>query len=569
MPKGSYVDVIKGPARRLSGTPRALKIEDSLVEQLLADIEDGSNKDALPLLAFTLERLYLEYGAGGDLQLSQYRELRGVHGSIEAAVERALAAADADSSIPKDRAQRLALLRRGLIPWLAGIDPDSGAPRRRVARMSEIPTESRRLVALLVEQRLLAIDAIVAKDALSGLEKPIVTIEPAHEALLRQWDELQTWLVEDRELLVVMDNVKRAAREWEKNDRGAAWLTHEGARLKAAETLDRRPDLAASLDDVDRAYLAECATAEVEARRRIRRTRATLGGLAFFVVAGVIAWRFETYLKDGLHWITVVRPYIARQVQPYVLTSAAERALKPGDGFRECASDAFCPDMIVLPVGEFTMGSSNTEEGRFVNEGPQHKISIARPFAVSKFDVTFDDWDACVAVGGCPDVDELDVWSRAKAADQRDLGRGAALCGLARGDDGQALSLAHRGGMGICGSRRRDDGLFMGRSNRRGEGQLHRLRQQVGQARNLAGRIVRFQTRSASTIWPAMSGNGCRTAGTTITAARQPTARSGPAATATNMSSGVDPGWPSRHSFDRHSEVSFRPTSTIAILVFA
>ncbi len=406
MPKGSYVDVIKGPARRLSGTPRALKIEDSLVEQLLADIEDGSNKDALPLLAFTLERLYLEYGAGGDLQLSQYRELRGVHGSIEAAVERALAAADADSSIPKDRAQRLALLRRGLIPWLAGIDPDSGAPRRRVARMSEIPTESRRLVALLVEQRLLAIDAIVAKDALSGLEKPIVTIEPAHEALLRQWDELQTWLVEDRELLVVMDNVKRAAREWEKNDRGAAWLTHEGARLKAAETLDRRPDLAASLDDVDRAYLAECATAEVEARRRIRRTRATLGGLAFFVVAGVIAWRFETYLKDGLHWISVVRPYIARQVQPYVLTSAAERALKPGDGFRECASDAFCPDMIVLPVGEFTMGSSNTEEGRFVNEGPQHKISIARPFAVSKFDVTFDDWDACVAVGGCPDVDD-------------------------------------------------------------------------------------------------------------------------------------------------------------------
>ena len=179
--------MIKGPARRLSGTPRALKIEDSLVEQLLADIEDGSNKDALPLLVFTLERLYLEYGAGGDLQLFQVSGTAGrLQLQFEAAVERTLEAEDAHiSRFPKDRAQRLALLRRGLIPWLAGIDPDSGAPRRRVARMSEKPTKSRRLVALLVEQRLLATDA-VAKDAMSGLEKTIVTIEPAHEALLRQ-----------------------------------------------------------------------------------------------------------------------------------------------------------------------------------------------------------------------------------------------------------------------------------------------------------------------------------------------------------------------------------------------
>jgi len=406
MPKGSYADVIKGPPRRLSGTPRAVMIEDSLVEQLLADVEDGSSKDALPLLAFTLERLYLEYGAGGELQLSQYRELQGVHGSIEAAVERALAAADADSSIPKDRGQRLALLRRGLIPWVAGIDPDSGAPRRRVARMSEIPPESRRLVELLVEQRLLATDTI-ARDAVSGLEKPIVTIEPAHEALLRQWDEIQKWLVEDRELLVVMDNLKRAGREWEKNDRGAAWLTHEGARLAAAEKLSGRPDLAASLDDVDRAYLAECAKAEAEARRRTRRTRASLAAMAFSVVAGLIAWRYEAYLKDGVHWVTVVRPYTEKQVRPYVLTAADEGALKPGDSFRECSNDTDCPEMIVLPAGEFAMGSPDTEEGRFANEGPQHKVTIARPIAVSKFDVTFDDWDTCVSVGYCPEIDDL------------------------------------------------------------------------------------------------------------------------------------------------------------------
>ena len=54
MPKGAYAEVIKGPARRLEGTNRALKIEEALVDALLADIEEGGAKDALPLLAFTL-----------------------------------------------------------------------------------------------------------------------------------------------------------------------------------------------------------------------------------------------------------------------------------------------------------------------------------------------------------------------------------------------------------------------------------------------------------------------------------------------------------------------------------
>jgi formylglycine-generating enzyme required for sulfatase activity len=405
MPKGSYIDVIRGPPRRLVGTSSELKVEDALVEQLLAEIEDGGNKDALPLLAFTLERLYVEYGASGELTLSQYRKLGGIRGSIEAAAERALIAADADPTIPKDRATRLALLRRGLIPWIAGIDPDSGAPRRRVARMAEIPVESTRLIELLVDERLLATDTVAAKDA-TGTEKRIVTIEPAHEALLRQWEELQNWLVGDKELLIVMDNVKRAAREWEKNQRGDVWLTHEGARLQAARKLNERPDIAAGLDQTDQAYLTACASAEAAARRRARGTRAALGALAFSIVVGALAWRYEAYLRDGVQWMTVVRPYITEKVQPYVLAAAAERALKPGDSFRECAKDAFCPDMMVVPAGEFTMGSPDTETGRFPNEGPQHKVAISSPFAVSKFDVTFDDWDACVSIGGCPDVDD-------------------------------------------------------------------------------------------------------------------------------------------------------------------
>ena len=269
MPKGSYAEVVKGPIRRLDGTARAIKIDDALVDALLSDIETGGAKDALPLLAFTLERLYEEYGASGHLTLDHFNKLGRVKGSIEAAVERAFAAADKDSRIPRDREARLTLLRRGLIPWLAGIDPDTKAPRRRVARLSEIPAEARPLIDLLVEQRLLSTD--VAKDTGE------TTIEPAHEALLRQWGLLQGWLSDDTGLLTVLDGIKRAARDWAANGKAASWLAHGADRLRAAERLMARPDLAANLEPTDKAYVAACQREErAGSWRRIRAVAAVL-----------------------------------------------------------------------------------------------------------------------------------------------------------------------------------------------------------------------------------------------------------------------------------------------------
>ena len=87
-----------------------------------------------------------------------------------------------------------------------------------------------------------------------------------------------------------------------------------------------------------------------------------------------------------------------------MLKPEVERALKPLASFRECAKD--CPKMIVIPAGSFAMGSPATEKGRYPNEGPQRSVTIAKPFAVSKFDVTFLDWDARVSVGGWPQVDD-------------------------------------------------------------------------------------------------------------------------------------------------------------------
>ena len=93
------------------------------------------------------------------------------------------------------------------------------------------------------------------------------------------------------------------------------------------------------------------------------------------------------------------------------LSRNEECALKRGDEFRECKD---CPPMLVVPPGSFTMGSPAGEPGRFADEGPQHVVRFARGFAVGKFAVTFAEWDACVAGGGCDGYRPADAgWGRA------------------------------------------------------------------------------------------------------------------------------------------------------------
>ncbi|SDR51307.1 WD40 repeat [Paraburkholderia fungorum] len=254
MPRGAYQLVIEGPAARMKDSSRPLEIKPALVDALLADIEEGGSHDALPLLSFTLERLYREYGASGHLRLEDYEALGRIRGSIEAAVERAFTAADKDHRIVRDRDARLALLKRGLIPWLAGIDPDTGNPRRQTARVAELPEETRPLIKLLVEERLLSTDT----NPITGEQ----TIEPAHEALLRQWSVLKEWLQEDLGALTSLESIKRAAREWNTHSRIDGWLVHRGGRLDDANALLLRADLAAKLDAADRFYLTACRNRE-------------------------------------------------------------------------------------------------------------------------------------------------------------------------------------------------------------------------------------------------------------------------------------------------------------------
>ena len=96
--------------------------------------------------------------------------------------------------------------------------------------------------------------------------------------------------------------------------------------------------------------------------------------------------------------------YVPRQIQPWgalPLSAEVEATLKPKDSFKECAD---CPEMVVMPAGSFMMGTPVTEVDRNKGEDPIHRVTIARPFAVGRFAISFDEWDACLADGGCGGV---------------------------------------------------------------------------------------------------------------------------------------------------------------------
>jgi formylglycine-generating enzyme required for sulfatase activity len=94
---------------------------------------------------------------------------------------------------------------------------------------------------------------------------------------------------------------------------------------------------------------------------------------------------------------------------------ALQEATRAGRVFRDCAD--VCPEMVVVPAGSYTMGSPASEKDRSDNEGPQRKVTIAKAFAVGKFEVTFAEWEACVAANACTKAEgkaKDEGWGRGK-----------------------------------------------------------------------------------------------------------------------------------------------------------
>lgn len=261
MPVERFVEIIRAPAK-LAG----IVVEDRLVERLVAD---ASTSDALPLLAFSLRRLYDRFGTQNRAITSDdYDKLGKLDGAVREEAERLLATLQPTED-------EMAALRAAFVPKMVRIE-SSGAFARRTAQADTMPPAAQKVLDALVASYLLVKD----RD-----HRGRDTIEIAHEALLRVWPLLAGWLEEDRDRLRLLATVTRDASEWHAAREPQELLLHRGVRLADAARVLADPRFARPADGIESRYLHGCRTSEEAAARREQRRRQWLfGGVAGFAL---------------------------------------------------------------------------------------------------------------------------------------------------------------------------------------------------------------------------------------------------------------------------------------------
>lgn len=266
MDASHFAEIITGPAR-VAG----LELEDGVVEALA---HDTASADALPLLAFVLNRLWRDFGDDRRITLDEYRArfggLEGAIGREADAVLAALAPAPAASAAGARGAQAAALdaLRQAFrqLVWVA---PEGGYTRRP-ARWQDLPAAAHPLLEAFVAARLLV----------SGQEEGGARmLEVAHEALFRAWAPLRRWLDEDRAFLLWRQHAMPAAEAWQRARDDAGLLLRGGPLAEAQRWQAARAD---ELGDTLCAYVD--ASGAAERRAHLRRLGAR-GGIAVLVLA--------------------------------------------------------------------------------------------------------------------------------------------------------------------------------------------------------------------------------------------------------------------------------------------
>jgi formylglycine-generating enzyme required for sulfatase activity len=378
LPIFRFESVVEAPAKRYGVTV------DSKLVQALA--ESAPEADALPLLAFALQRLWRQFAAKRILLRDHFVRIGSLNGLIDDAAERALRGLTPDEDVPLPSGppakRRDDLGSATFVPALAQMN-DQGSVIRRVAAWKDFNGDQRELLERFQQWRL-----VVRKGELDG-----GTVEVAHEALFREWTRLKSWLEPERARLEVLRSLQVDAATWDRSGRNAAFLNHRDKRLGEATEVAGNERYRQRLSQLEFDYLAGCQVAARLARRRTRRVQALVGTLATLLVLGGVAWWKGGFFREEYYWRRTMGPSVLAAEQE------KEKATKPGSDFKECAIG--CPTMVVVPAGRFMMGSLESEEGRDESEGPQHEVTIAKPFAVGRTEVTFAEWDACVAAGAC------------------------------------------------------------------------------------------------------------------------------------------------------------------------
>jgi formylglycine-generating enzyme required for sulfatase activity len=386
MDRESLIRAIRRPALLCGG-----EVSLGLAERLIADA--GGREDELPLIQHGLMFIWnaTEAAAPPGSKIILEPSILENAGNLANLLSRH-ADAIVDQAAP-DPERGYAVER--LFRALTDLNAEGHAVRR--------PQLFRDLVALteIGEEKLRAIIDALRQDGVSFLtpyaRRPVTentVIDISHEALIRCWKRLADpqdgWLKREfddgliwRSLVVEAKGFQASRRRvlspattderwdwWQQRELNSTWAERHGGNFAPVRAL---------LD-----------ASRTSARRR-RQLQAAMIGVLFLISCAGVAYAAITNLVR----LEMLADLYVRHT---VLSADAEKALKPLDHFQECTR---CPEMVVVPNGDFMMGSPSTDTEADTDEFPQHSVTIPQPIAVGKFEVTFDNWDTCYELGGC------------------------------------------------------------------------------------------------------------------------------------------------------------------------
>jgi WD40 repeat protein len=281
-------DVISRPAAA-AGLAFGRDPSGKRLDQLLREEAYRDRENALPLLQFTLFKLY-ENRSGRELTYAAYHELGGMAGSIATSAETTLSDAESKRAAPR------------IFRSLVGVD-DDGQPSRRYAATAEIETDAvqRSLLERLVSARLCVTDQ----------HDGIAVVAFAHEALLRTWPQLRDWLTQEGALLQARDLLISEARRWQQHGEQPDWLVVAHDRLAS---IRRVVESRIPLPPVAERFAGQSARRARRAARIRQAVVVSMGSLAviatFFgfyferarnTASQAIAAQFEAKAWDRLH----------------------------------------------------------------------------------------------------------------------------------------------------------------------------------------------------------------------------------------------------------------------------
>ena len=383
MDRDSLLRAILRPAQVYGG-----EVASELAEKLIA--EAGGREDELPLIQHGLMFLWNAAAAKakpGERIVLDSAPLEAAGGLVSLLSDHADTVAAAAAPDPA----RCDILER-LFRALTDMNVEGKAIRR--------PQAFRDLVAVTQSEpdTLRGIIEAFRRDGVSFVtpygERPITDntiIDISHEALIRCWGKLADpasgWLTHEfndgliwRSLLVEAEGFaadKRRVLSPATTAERWKWWRHRQVNAAWAQRYGDSFVLVKNLIDASRRHSRHI--------RELQAAAVVISLLIGFAGAAYWAWQNQTRLQMAADLYLLRTP----------LSVQSEAALKPKQEFQDCAR---CPRMVVVPAGHFMMGSPAGKGAD--DEHPQHAVTIARPLAIGKFEVTFDEFDACAELGG-------------------------------------------------------------------------------------------------------------------------------------------------------------------------